>query len=64
MTGSGRYVLTVHPDDAVLWKQMTGRDETRPDEMPPITSQSALDYMLASAERNGVRVLSSGEVRD
>lgn len=55
---SGRFVLEVHPDDAQLWKAMTGRDETRPDDMPPIKTRESLDYMLDSAKRNGVRVTS------
>jgi hypothetical protein len=51
-----RYALAIHPDDAATWKAMTGRDETRPDEMPPIKSRAGLDFMVASAERNGIRL--------
>lgn len=54
---TGRYVLTVHPADAAAWMALTGRDETRPQEMPPIGSREALDFMLDAARRNGVRVL-------
>lgn len=52
-----RYALAIHPDDRRLWMAMTGRDETRPYEMPPLRS---VDYMVASAERNDVRL----EVRE
>ncbi len=48
-----RYALNVHPDDRQLWMDMTGRDETRPYEMPPLRS---VDYMVASAARNGIRL--------
>lgn len=48
-----RYELDVHPDDRDEWRRMTGRDETRPYDMPRLGS---VDYMLASAERNGLRV--------
>lgn len=54
-----RYALTIHPDDAPRWKAMTGRDETRPYAMPPLHN---IDHMLASAERNGVRVLGWREI--
>lgn len=54
-----RYALDIHPDDAFLWKQMTGRDETRPYEMPPLRN---IDYMLAAAKRSGVRVLAVREI--
>lgn len=51
-----RYALTVHPDDAHLWLRMTGRDETRPYEMPPLRSMESVDYMVASAARNNIRL--------
>lgn len=56
---SGRFVLTVHPDDAAVWKAMTGRDETV---APPVGSRAGLEHMLASAERNGVRITSWREL--
>jgi hypothetical protein len=48
-----RYQITIHPDDADLWRQMTGRDETT---APPLRSRASLDYMRDSAQRNGVRI--------
>jgi hypothetical protein len=48
-----RYALNVHPDDRQLWMDMTGRDETRPYEMPPLHS---VDYMVASTARNSIRL--------
>lgn len=48
-----RYALDVHLDDAALWRDMTGRDETRPYEMPPLRNT---DFMEASAKRAGVRL--------
>jgi hypothetical protein len=54
-----RFALTIHPDDADLWRRMTGRDETT---ARPVSSQASLDYMLESAERNGVRITGWREV--
>lgn len=48
-----RFALDIHPDDRRLWMAMTGRDETRPYEMPPLRS---VDYMVESAARNGIRL--------
>jgi hypothetical protein len=36
-----------------MWRRMTGRDETRPYDMPRLGD---VGYMLASAKRNGLRV--------
>lgn len=47
------YALTVHPDDVGRWKAITGRDETRPYDMPPLKT---LTNVLESAERNNIRV--------
>jgi hypothetical protein len=54
-----RYALDIHPDDAALWERMTGRDETRPYEMPPLHNT---DFMVASAKRGGVRILAIREI--
>jgi hypothetical protein len=48
-----RYALDIHPDDRAMWMRMTGRDETRPYDMPRLGS---VDYMVASAARNGIRL--------
>lgn len=48
-----RYALDIHPDDRPLWMAMTGRDETRPYEMPRLDS---VDYMVESAARNNIRL--------
>lgn len=54
-----RYALDIHPDDVALWHDMTGRDETRPYEMPPLHNT---DFMKESAQRNGVRILAVREI--
>lgn len=54
-----RYALTIHADDRQLWRDMTGRDETRPYEMPPLYSTT---YMEDSARRNGVRIIEVREI--
>lgn len=54
-----RYALTIHPDDAFLWRQMTGRDETRPYDMPPLRTTR---FVEDSARRNGVRLLEVCEI--
>jgi hypothetical protein len=48
-----RYALNVHPDDVATWHAMTGRDESRPYDMPPLRSP---EHMVESARRNGVRL--------
>ena len=48
-----RWALDVHPDDRDLWLRMTGWDETRPYDMPPLRD---VTYMLESAARDNVRV--------
>lgn len=56
-----RFALKIHPDDEAEWLAMTGRDETRPYDMPPLRN---LDYMLDSAQRNGVRIVSWSTIPD
>lgn len=51
-----RYALTIHPDDRAMWMAMTGRDETRPHDMPPLRSMESVGYMVASAARNNIRL--------
>lgn len=54
-----RYALVIHPDDEGLWLRMTGRDESRPYDMPPLRSVA---HMLDSARRNSIRVLDWREI--
>lgn len=48
-----RFALDIHPHDRTLWLAMTGRDETRPYDMPPLRS---VDHLVESAARAGVRL--------
>jgi hypothetical protein len=57
-----RYALDVHPDDVALWRDMTGRYETRPYDMPPLLTASSIEFMQGSARRNGVRILAVREI--
>ncbi len=58
---SERFTLTIHPDDAKEWRRMTGRDETT---APPLKSRASLEFMLDSAQRNGVRILDWREIEE
>ncbi len=54
-----RYAIEIHPDDRPLWLAMTGRDETRPYDMPPLRTTSNVED---SARRNGVRIVEVREI--
>ena len=54
-----RFALTIHPDDRHLWLRMTGRDETRPYDSPPLRTTR---FVEDSARRNGVRILEIREI--
>lgn len=48
-----RYALDIHPDDAEEWLRVTGRDEARPYDMPPLRST---EFLVNVGRSNKVRL--------